>query len=56
MSKAKTWVEENFPSISGNHKAMLILAYGAGLDEGLKEAQEIFEQIAKDLKNAYQIH
>jgi hypothetical protein len=38
---AKAWVEEWFPSITGNHKAALILAYGAGLDAGLAEAQEL---------------
>jgi hypothetical protein len=40
---AKAWVEERFPSITGNHKAMLILAYGAGLDAGLAEAQEMVQ-------------
>jgi hypothetical protein len=39
--KAKTWAETNFPAATGTQKAALILAYGAGLDAGLAEAQEI---------------
>jgi hypothetical protein len=38
---AKRWVEENFPHSSGPVKAALILAYGAGLDLGLAEAEEM---------------
>ena len=41
---AKKWVEKRFPTVQGNAKAMLILAYGAGLDAGLAEAQEIVEE------------
>jgi hypothetical protein len=38
---AKRWVEEHYPSVQGDEKARLILAFGGGLDAGLAEAQEI---------------
>jgi hypothetical protein len=41
MGAAKDWVERNFPGVSGSRKAELIIAYGAGLDAGLAEAQEM---------------
>ena len=41
---AKRWVEKHYPTVQGSAKAMLILAYGAGLDAGLAEAQEIVEE------------
>ena len=41
---AKKWVEANYPTAQGAVKAALILAYGAGLDAGLAEAQEIIIQ------------
>lgn len=43
MGAAKAWVEEKFPSTTGSEKARLILAYGAGLDAGLAEAQDMVE-------------
>ena len=43
--KARKWVEETYPELEpGAWKAALILAYGAGLDAGLAEAQEIIQQ------------
>jgi len=44
---AKRWVEASYPSASGDLKAMLITAYGAGLDEGLKEAQDLIAGLLK---------
>lgn len=41
MGAAKQWVEEKFPTATGNIKAMLILTYGAGFDAGMAEAQQI---------------
>jgi len=38
--QAKEWVEANFPAVRGSQKGLMILAYGAGLDAGLAEAQE----------------
>ena len=44
---ARQWVEEHFPSAAGSAKAQLILAYGAGLDAGLAEAQELLEEMQR---------
>ena len=46
---ARTWVDKNFPGTPTPLRAMLILAYGAGLDAGLTEAQKIVRQ---ELENA----
>jgi hypothetical protein len=45
MGKAKEWVDANFPAAAGERKVELILAYGAGLDAGLGEAQEFVSQL-----------
>lgn len=47
---AKRWVEEHHPEASGKLKAWLILAYGAGLDAGLAEAQEIMDEVIAELQ------
>jgi hypothetical protein len=39
--KARRWVEEKFPLTAPRTQALLILAYGAGLDAGLAEAQQV---------------
>jgi hypothetical protein len=44
---AQTWVETWFPDATEPAKASLILAYGAGLDAGLVEAQELLEAEAQ---------
>ena len=41
---AKTYVETTFPSVTGNQKAMLILAYGAGFDRAMEEILEVIEK------------
>lgn len=51
---AKRWVEEKFPTAQGNAKAMLILAYGAGLDAGLAEAQEVIEDYIGQVRGGVQ--
>jgi hypothetical protein len=38
---AKTWVNKNYPLISGPERSRLIQAFGAGLDRGMAEAEEI---------------
>lgn len=48
-NKAKNWVEKNFPNTTGGNKAALMLAYGAGLDAGLAEAQDILMETALDI-------
>ncbi len=45
-NKAKNWVERQFPETQGAYKAGLILAFGAGLDAGLAEAQDILMETA----------
>lgn len=40
---AKKWVEDHFPTVTGTMKAMLILAYGAGMDKGMSEIQDLLE-------------
>lgn len=42
---AKKWVEEQFPTVEGSWKAILILAYGAGMDAGMAEAEEIIRAL-----------
>jgi hypothetical protein len=47
---AKKWVESNFPTAEGHQKAILILAYGAGVDAGFVEAQDILKEELAHLK------
>lgn len=48
---AKKWVEEKFPDARPSVKALLILAYGAGLDAGLAEAQEIIADFTEQVRD-----
>jgi hypothetical protein len=47
---AKRWVETKYPDVRGPLKSMLILAFRAGIDWGMKEAQDIFETQVKQMK------
>jgi hypothetical protein len=47
--RAKNWVEANYPEAHSSTKALLILAYGAGLDAGLAEAQNILLEAATEM-------
>jgi hypothetical protein len=47
---AKRWVETKYPDVRGPLKSMLILAFGAGIDWGMKEAQDIIETQVKQMK------
>jgi len=38
---AGSWVEQHYPYAPTEWKVALILAYGAGVDRGMAEAQEI---------------
>jgi hypothetical protein len=44
--RAKRWVEAHHPAATGQEKANLILAFGAGLDAGLAEAEETLRATA----------
>lgn len=48
-NKAKNWVEENYPEAHNSTKALLMLAYGAGLDDGLAEAEDILLETALEV-------
>lgn len=49
-NKALKWVEDNFPGVTdGKEKARLIVAFGAGLDAGLAEAQEVLQETTLEL-------
>jgi hypothetical protein len=48
-NKARNWVEANYPEAHSSTKALLILAYGAGLDAGLVEAQDILLEAATEM-------
>jgi len=41
---ARTWVETNFPGVTGLAKAALMLAFGAGMDAGLAEATRMITE------------
>jgi hypothetical protein len=47
--KARNWVEANFPEAHSSTKALLMLAYGAGLDAGLAEAEDILLETAMEM-------
>lgn len=47
---AKRYIESKYPDVRGPLKAMLILAFGAGIDWGLKEAQDIIETELKQIR------
>jgi hypothetical protein len=49
---AKRWVESKFPECRGPIKAMLIMSFGAGVNAGLAEAQEIIDEYVKMLRSA----
>jgi hypothetical protein len=50
-NSAKQWVETHYPTARGTLKSMLILAYGAGLDAGLAEAQHVIKDYAHVMKD-----
>ena len=45
---ALAWVETTYPMASGAMKSMLIMAYGAGVDAGLAEAEEEIRKVLDD--------
>ena len=44
MSAAQKWVEEHFPIYSGNMKAALMLAFGAGAAYAYDDAIDVVRQ------------
>jgi hypothetical protein len=50
-NSAKQWVETHYPIARGTLKSMLIFAYGAGLDAGLAEAQQVIKDYADVIKD-----
>jgi hypothetical protein len=50
MGNAKDWVERAFPTARGNEKGRLILAYGAGIEQGLGDAEEIVLGVLRQVR------
>jgi len=50
---ARRWVEAHYPQCQGAEKGRLLLAYGAGMDRGFAEAQEILQQMGRSVQEEF---